>query len=189
MSRSRCSWVTTDPLYLDYHDNEWGRPVYDDRKLFELLTLEGAQAGLSWVTILKRRENYRKAFDNFQPEIIAGYNEEKVESLLQNEGIIRNRRKILSVIQNAKAFLELQAEFGSFAAYVWQFVDGKSLVNHWEQVEDVPAKTEISEKLSKDLKRRNFSFVGPTICYAYMQAAGLVNDHVKSCFLYGEIND
>lgn len=183
MNRTRCGWVSDEAISIAYHDREWGRPVYDERKLFEFLTLEGAQAGLSWMTILKRRENYRKAFDNFNPETISRYDEYKVEELLRNEGIIRNRKKIESVIQNANAFLEVQKEFGSFSTYIWGFVNGTPVINHWEESEDVPAYTEVSEAMSKDMKRRHFSFVGPTICYAYMQAAGLVNDHVKGCFL------
>lgn len=186
MSHSRCGWVTSDPIYITYHDQEWGRPEHNDQKLFELISLEGAQAGISWITILKRRENYLEAFDSFHPEVIAEYDEAKIESLVKNEGIIRNRRKILSVVQNAKAFLEVQRDFGSFYAYIWQFVDGKPVINHWERDEDVPAKTAISEWMSKDMKKRGFSFVGPTICYAFMQAAGLVNDHVQGCFLYGK---
>lgn len=183
MTIQRCGWVTDDPLYIAYHDHEWGRPVYDDRKLFELLTLEGAQAGLSWITILKRRENYRRAFDNFQPEIISAYDSKKVEQLLKDEGIIRNRKKILSVIQNANSLLKVQEEFGSFSAYIWGFVNGKPIINFWERHDEVPAKTKISEQMSKDMKKRGFTFVGPTICYAFMQATGLVNDHEKNCFL------
>lgn len=183
---TRCSWVTDDPIYIAYHDKEWGKPVHDDRKLFEMLSLEGAQAGLSWITILKRRDNYREAFDNFNAKIISKYAEEKVEVLLQDTGIIRNRRKIESVIRNAQAFLKVQDEFGSFDRYIWRFVAGKPIINHWQSHEVVPAKTQESEAMSKDLKRRGFNFVGPTICYAFMQATGMVNDHVKGCFLYGK---
>ncbi|MFD2627297.1 DNA-3-methyladenine glycosylase I [Oceanobacillus kapialis] len=183
MEKERCAWVTDDPLYIAYHDEEWGVPVTDDRKLFEMLCLEGAQAGLSWITILKRRDNYRKAFDNFQPEIVSKYSEEKVEKLLANEGIIRNKLKVRSVITNAQAFLQVKEEFGSFQSYIWQFVGGKPIVNHWESMEQVPAVTEESERMSKDLKRRGFKFVGPTICYAFMQATGMVWDHTSSCFL------
>ncbi|WP_404457410.1 DNA-3-methyladenine glycosylase I [Oceanobacillus kapialis] len=183
MEKERCAWVTDDPLYIAYHDEEWGVPVTDDRKLFEMLCLEGAQAGLSWITILKRRDNYRKAFDNFQPEIVSKYSEEKVEKLLANEGIIRNKLKVRSVITNAQAFLQVKEEFGSFQSYIWQFVGGKPIVNHWESMEQVPAVTEESERMSKDLKRRGFKFVGPTICYAFMQATGMVWDHTTSCFL------
>lgn len=186
MDVTRCSWVTDDPLYMEYHDQEWGIPVHDDQKFFEMLTLEGAQAGLSWLTILKRRENYRKAFDDFNVEVISQYSDWKVEELLQDSGIIRNRRKIESVRKNAQAFLKIQDEFGSFDAYIWRFVGGKPIINHWNKHEEVPAKTKESETLAKDLKKRGFSFAGPTILYAFMQATGLVNDHVKGCFLYGK---
>lgn len=186
MTVHRCDWVTDDPLYIAYHDEEWGRPVHDDQHLFEMLCLEGAQAGLSWITILKRRENYRKAFDQFDAKVICNYNEEKVEELMQDVGIIRNRRKIHSVIQNAKAYLEIQEVFGSFDAYIWQFVGGMPLVNHWKAKEEVPAITEESTAMSKDLKKRGFNFVGPTICYAFMQATGMVNDHEVGCYLHGE---
>lgn len=186
MNKERCAWVSEDPVYIAYHDEEWGRPVFrDDRYLFEMLTLEGAQAGLSWITILKRRENYRQAFDNFEADIIAAYPDEKVEALMQDEGIIRNRRKIESVIKNAKAFQQIQKEFGSFDDYIWSFVDREPIVNHWDRHEDVPAQTDLSKQLSKDLKKRGFSFVGPVICYSFMQAIGMVNDHTKNCFLSG----
>lgn len=181
-NKIRCQWVTDDPIYIDYHDNEWGIPIYDDRLLFEFLILEGAQAGLSWLTILKRRENYRKAFDHFDAEKIAGYNKAKCEKLLQNDGIIRNRLKIQSVVTNAKAFLAVQKEFGSFSNYIWQFVGGKPLNSKLKNLKQIPTKTEISDKMSKDLKRRGFKFVGSTICYAFMQAVGMVNDHVKHCW-------
>ncbi len=184
MKRQRCRWVTDDPLYIAYHDHEWGRPVYDDRKLFEMLTLEGAQAGLSWLTILKRREHYRQAFDRFDPEKICKYGPDQLHNLLTNEGIIRNRLKIRSVVTNAKAFLHIQAEYGTFCKYIWQFVGGKPLLNHWNTAEDVPSSTEQSERMSKDLKKHGFKFVGPTICYAFMQATGMVHDHTKECFLY-----
>lgn len=186
MTVRRCDWVTDDPLYIAYHDEEWGRPVHDDQHLFEMLCLEGAQAGLSWITILKRRENYRKAFDQFDARVICNYNEEKIAELMQDAGIIRNRRKIHSVIQNAKAYLEIQEAFGSFDAYIWQFVGGKPLVNHWKTKEEVPAITEESTAMSKDLKKRGFNFVGPTICYAFMQATGMVNDHEVGCYLHEE---
>lgn len=186
MTPSRCAWVTTDPIYIAYHDEEWGRPVYDDQKLFEMLILEGAQAGLSWITVLKRRENYRKAFDDFDPVKISQYHQEKIESLLQNPGIIRNRKKVESVIRNARAFLEIQAAFESFAAYIWQFVDGEPTINHWDSMNEVPAYTKESTAMSKDLKARGFTFVGPTICYAFMQATGMVNDHMSDCFLHGK---
>jgi DNA-3-methyladenine glycosylase I len=184
---TRCGWVTDDPIYIAYHDQEWGVPVHDDRKFFELLILEGAQAGLSWITILKRRENYRQAFAGFAPEIVAHFGEKEKEKLLLNEGIIRNRLKIASAITNAKAFLQIQEEFGSFDAYVWQFVGGKPIINAWQDIKEVPAKTKESEALSKDLVKRGFKFVGPTICYSLMQAAGMVNDHTVDCFRYNEI--
>ncbi|WP_080875435.1 DNA-3-methyladenine glycosylase I [Oceanobacillus timonensis] len=187
MSKERCAWVSEEPVYITYHDEEWGRPVFgDDRYLFEMLTLEGAQAGLSWITILKRRENYRQAFDHFNVDIIASYTDEKVEELMQDKGIIRNRRKMESVIKNAKAFQQVQAEFGTFDHYIWGFVDRKPIVNHWEKHEDVPAQTNLSKQISKDLKKRGFSFVGPVICYSFMQAIGMVNDHTANCFLSGE---
>ena len=187
MDVTRCSWVTDEPIYIAYHDEEWGLPVHDDRKFFEMLTLEGAQAGLSWITILKRRENYRKAFDDFNVERICQYSQGKVEELLQDAGIIRNRKKIESVIKNAQAFIRIQEEFGSFDTYIWQFVGGKPIINHWNKHEEVPAKTRESEAMSKDLKKRGFTFVGPTILYAFMQATGMVNDHTKECFLHGQV--
>ncbi len=183
----RCGWVNQDPLYIDYHDHEWGVPVYDDRLLFEYLNLEGAQAGLSWYTILKKRENYRKAFDHFEPSIIISYDEKKIEELLQNEGIVRNKLKINAVITNAKAFLKVTEEFGSFSKYIWSFVDGKPIKNHFKDLTEVPATTDISDRLSKDLKKRGFKFVGSTICYAFMQATGMVNDHLESCICYNKI--
>jgi len=184
---ARCSWADTDPLYIAYHDNEWGKPVYDDRTLFEFLILEGAQAGLSWITILRKRENYRKVFDNFDPEIVAGYSEEKVAELLQNAGIIRNRSKIKAAINNAQRFLEVQKEFGSFSKYMWSFVGGKPLKNAWKTLADIPAKTPLSEELSRALVKRGFKFVGSTICYSHMQAVGMINDHVTECFRYNEV--
>ncbi|MGJ9459498.1 DNA-3-methyladenine glycosylase I [Oceanobacillus sp. CF4.6] len=184
MGKERCDWVTSDPIYINYHDDEWGVPVHDDRKLFEMLTLEGAQAGLSWITILKRRENYREAFENFDPEIISKYDEKIIDGLQQNAGIIRNKSKINSVITNARAFLQVQEEFGTFDQYSWQFVDGSPIKNDWDSLAEVPAKTKRSEQMSKDMKKRGFKFVGPTICYAFMQATGMVNDHTKECFLY-----
>lgn len=182
----RCGWAQSE-LMTVYHDQEWGVPVYDDRLLFEFLTLEGAQAGLTWSTILKRRENYRQALDNFQPEIIATYDEGKVAALLQNPGIIRNRLKIRSVIRNARAFVDIQGEFGGFSKYIWGFVDGKPLQNHLPSISEIPAKTPQSEGMSKDLIKRGFTFVGPTICYAFMQAVGMVNDHTVDCFRYTEL--
>ena len=179
---ARCGWATSDPIYVRYHDEEWGVPVYDDRVLFEFLILEGAQAGLSWLTILKKREAYRKAFDKFDPRKIARYDDAKVAALMADAGIVRNRLKIASAIKNARAFLAVQAEFGSFSRYQWQFVDGKPLQTSVKTLGDVPARTEISDALSKDLKKRGFNFVGSTIMYAHMQAVGMVNDHVEGCF-------
>ena len=184
----RCTWC--EGLYDDYvryHDEEWGVPVHDDRKHFEFLILEGAQAGLSWSTILKRREGYRRAFADFDPAIVAEYDDAKYESLLQDSSIIRNRLKIKSAINNAKRFLEVQKEFGSFDTYIWRFTNGKPLINTWEKMSDIPAKTELSDKVSKDLKKRGFSFVGSTIIYAHLQATGIVNDHEVSCFRYKEL--
>jgi DNA-3-methyladenine glycosylase I len=185
--KTRCQWAGSDPLYIEYHDNEWGVPVHDDRKIFEMLVLEGAEAGLNWLTVLRKRENYRKAFDNFNPRKVAKYGSKKFQELLANEGIIRNKLKIRSAIQNARAFLQVQKEFGSFDAYIWQFVGGKPIHNSWKSLSDLPAQTAESEAMSKDLKRRGFSFVGPTICYAHMQATGMVNDHVVTCFRYKEV--
>ena len=178
----RCSWCGEDPLYVKYHDEEWGVPVYDDQKLFEFLILEGAQAGLSWITILKRREGYRKAFANFDPVKVSKFSKKKVENLMKDEGIIRNRLKIESAIKNAKAFLKIQKEFGSFSKYQWGFVGGKPIKNKYKTLKGIPAETEISKALSKDLKKRGFSFVGPTIIYAHMQAVGMVNDHITTSF-------
>lgn len=182
-SKPRCAWVTTHPLYLEYHDNEWGRPVYDDRILFEFLILEGAQAGLNWLTVLKKRENYREAFDQFDAHKIAQYNQEKIDALMNNAGIIRNRLKIQASIGNAKAFLIIQQEQGTFANFIWDFVDGKPIHNHWADKTDVPVSTLISDAMSKALKSRGFKFVGSTICYAFMQATGMVNDHTRDCFV------
>ncbi|MEN2768802.1 DNA-3-methyladenine glycosylase I [Ornithinibacillus xuwenensis] len=187
MTKRRCGWVPeNDQLYIDYHDYEWGKPVYDDGKLFEMLILEGAQAGLSWITILRRREGYRKAFDNFDPTIIQHYDEEKIQSLVKNEGIIRNERKIRSVVANAKSFLKIQEEFGSFQEYIWRFVGARPMMNSWNSIDEVPAVTKESQAMSKDLKKRGFNFVGPTICYAFMQATGMVMDHTVDCFRYHE---
>lgn len=183
-NKIRCAWVTDDDIYIDYHDSEWGRPIYDDQKLFEFLILEGAQAGLSWLTILKRRENYRKAFDQFMPEKIARYKSRKIERLLGDIGIIRNRLKIESTVINAKAYLKVVDEWQSFSNYIWHFVDHKPIKNHRSDIKEIPSKTAISEKMSKDLKSRGFKFVGSTICYAFMQAVGMVNDHTKECFCY-----
>lgn len=181
---SRCAWAGNDPLYQKYHDEEWGVPVHDDRKLFEMLILEGAQAGLSWITILRKRENYRKAFNNFDAKKIEKYDSKKMKELLQNEGIVRNKLKIAAAIQNAKLFLEVQKEFGSFDKYIWQFVGGKPIVNKRKSLKEVPPKTKESDAMSKDLKKRGFKFVGSTICYAFMQAVGMVNDHTVDCFTY-----
>jgi DNA-3-methyladenine glycosylase I len=187
--KCRCVWVPAgNTLYEHYHDTEWGVPVHDDFKHYEFLILEAAQAGLSWLTVLKRREGYRKAFANFNPEKVASFNEAKVEALLQDEGIIRNRLKVESAISNAREFLKLQDEFGSFDKYIWQFVDGKPLQNHRKTIQEVPPETKESKALSKDLKKRGFRFVGPTVIYAHMQATGLVNDHTVDCFRYKELS-
>jgi len=185
--KTRCAWCSDDPLYQAYHDDEWGVPVHDDRHLFEMLTLEGAQAGLSWITILKKREAYREAFANFTLPLVANFDDSDIERLMLNPGIVRNRLKITSVIKNARAAQSVQAEFGSLDAYLWHFVDGKTLQNAWTTLSDVPAQTPESQAMSRDLKKRGFNFVGPTICYAFMQAVGMVNDHTVDCFRYGEI--
>ena len=184
----RCKWAGADPLMIAYHDNEWGKPLHDDRRLFEFLILEGAQAGLSWMTILKKRENFRRALNGFDPVRMAAYNEDKTAQLLQDKGIIRNRLKIGAAVANARAFLDIQAEFGSFDTYIWQFVNHEPVRNHWKRQTDIPAKTRDSEAMSKDLKQRGFRFVGPTICYAFMQAIGMVNDHTIDCFRHLEVN-
>lgn len=184
-NKIRCSWVPQDNhLYIQYHDTEWGVPVYDDRTHFEFLILEGAQAGLSWETILKRREGYKKAFANFDPEKVSRFDEKKVQELLQNPGIIRNKLKIRATIKNSQVFLKIQKEFGSFSKYIWNFVGGTPKMNIWENISQVPAESEESRALSKDLKKRGMSFVGPTIMYAHMQATGLVNDHTQDCFRF-----
>ena len=183
----KCSWALSSPLLEHYHDKEWGVPVHDDRLLFEFLILEGAQAGLSWSTILKKREGYRKAFDNFDAEIIARYDEQKIDTLLANPDIVRNKLKVNSVVINAKAFLKVQQEFGSFNGYIWPFVDGNPVLNAWNTFTDLPASTRLSELMSKDLMKRGFKFVGGTICYAFMQATGMVNDHTVDCFRHAEI--
>jgi DNA-3-methyladenine glycosylase I len=185
---TRCAWAGGDPLYVAYHDQEWGMPVHDDRTLFEFLILEGAQAGLSWSTILKKRAGYRAAFDGFDPHKIATYGDDKIAALLADPGIVRNRAKIASTIRNAQAFLAVQQEFGSFDAYIWQFVGGRPRQNAWRSLSEIPAETGEARAMSKDLKRRGFTFVGPTICYAFMQACGLVNDHVVDCFRYAELS-
>ena len=183
---TRCAWAAT-PLGIAYHDAEWGVPLHDDRALFEFLILEGAQAGLSWELILNRRESYREAFDGFDPAIVAAYDDAKAAELLANPGIVRNRQKVASAIGNARAFLEVQREFGSFDAYVWGFVDRAPIRNAWQSMDQVPATTPISESMSRDLRRRGFRFVGPTICYSFMQATGMVNDHTTDCFRYGQV--
>ena len=183
----RCAWSGSDPLFVAYHDEEWGVPVHDDRLLFEFLVLEGAQAGLSWSTILRKREAYRRAFDRFDPRTVARYDKRKVAALLADAGIVRNRAKIESAIKNAMAFLDVQAEFGSFDAYQWRFVDGRPIQNRWGAVVDIPARTAQSDAMSKDLKSRGFTFVGSTIIYAHMQAVGMVNDHLVDCFRYREV--
>ncbi|MHB8790800.1 MAG: DNA-3-methyladenine glycosylase I [Desulfobulbaceae bacterium] len=184
---TRCAWAGSDPLYLAYHDSEWGVPVFEDRRLFEFLTLEGAQAGLSWLTILRKREAYRSAFAGFDPEAVARFDDAKMKELLADPGIVRNRLKVESTITNARAFLAIQEEFGSFAAYQWRFVNGRPLQNRWRTIREVPASTPISDALSRDLKKRGFRFVGSTICYAHMQAVGMVNDHTVDCFRWREL--
>ncbi len=186
---TRCAWVTDNPLYLEYHDTEWGVPVFGDRTLFEFLVLEGAQAGLSWLTILKKRAAYREAFDHFDAQKVANYSEAKVAELLENRGIVRNKLKVNSTVTNAQHFLKIQEEFGSFDAYLWPFVKGQPLVNAWRSLEEVPATTPESDALSQDLKKRGFKFVGSTIMYAYMQAVGMVNDHVTNCFRYEPVKE
>jgi DNA-3-methyladenine glycosylase I len=186
MEKTRCAWVTGEQIYIDYHDHEWGRPTYDDRELFEMLCLEGAQAGLSWITILKRRENYRQAFDQFDIQTVSQYDANKIQNLTQNKGIIRNKLKIKSVVKNAQAVLRIQEKHGSFRTFIWAYVGGKPMKMHHQSQEEIPAFTKESEQMSKDLKKLGFSFVGPTICYAFMQATGMVNDHTKGCFLYEE---
>ena len=184
---NRCGWCGDDPLYVAYHDEEWGVPVYDDRTLFEFLILEGAQAGLSWSTILKKRAGYREAFDGFDPSKVARYDDRKTAELLANPGIVRNRLKVASAVSNAQAFLEVQEEKGSFSDYIWSFVDGRPIQNSWRSLAEIPGKTPLAEEISKDLKKRGFRFVGPTIVYAHMQATGMVNDHLVDCFRHHEV--
>jgi DNA-3-methyladenine glycosylase I len=184
---NRCGWSITDPLMIEYHDSEWGVPVHDDQKHFEMIVLDGAQAGLSWQTVLRKREAYRKAFDNFDFGKVARYNEKKIAELLNNPGIIRNRLKVNSAVKNAKAFLAVRGEFGTFDKYIWQFVGGSPIHNSWKSLKELPAKTTISDAMSTDMKKKGFSFVGSTICYAYMQAAGMVNDHTTECFRHKEL--
>lgn len=185
MDKTRCGWVTDDPIYITYHDEEWGcfDHFFDDRYLFEMLVLEGTQAGLNWLTILKRREYYRQVFDQFEPTIVANYGEDKIKSLLDDPGIIRNRMKVNAAVKNAQAFLRVQAEFGSFHRFLWEFVGKKREINNWNSNDDVPAQTTMSMKLSKELKSRSFTFVGPVICYAFMQAVGLIDDHINDCWI------
>ncbi len=183
----RCGWSTSSQLYLDYHDLEWGVPVHDERKLFEMLVLEGAQAGLSWSTILNKRQGYLQAFDNFEPAVVARYDEHKFAELMANSAIVRNRLKISAAIENARAFLEIQRQYGSFDAYIWQFVDGQPIQNSWSALSEMPATTTISDIMSKTLRKAGFRFVGSTICYSFMQAVGLVNDHITPCFRRSEV--
>lgn len=184
IEKQRCFWVTKDQVYIDYHDNEWGKPVYDDKTLFEFVVLESFQAGLSWLTILKRRENFREAFDQFDVQKVANYSSEKIEELLQNDGIIRHRGKIEAAISNAKLIIEIQNEFGSFSNFIWSYVDHQPIINHWKKREEVPATTPLSDQIAKDLKKRGFKFFGSTTIYAFMQGVGLVNDHTIDCFCY-----
>lgn len=184
---TRCAWAGDDPLYHRYHDNEWGVPIHNDKRLFEFLVLEGMQAGLSWITVLKKRQAFREAFDGFDFNAVAEYKQGKINSLLKNSCIIRNRMKVNSAVTNARAFLKVRNEFGTFNSYIWSFVDDKPIQNSWKSIKELPAKTEISEEISRGLKKRGFSFVGPTIVYAYMQAIGMVNDHTKDCFRYRKI--
>jgi DNA-3-methyladenine glycosylase I len=188
MNMTRCAWCGDDPLYRSYHDTEWGVPLHDDRALFEFLILEGAQAGLSWITILRKRENYRAAFDDFDAAHIARYGTGKIQSLLQDPGIVRNRLKVEAAVNNARMFLEVQSEFGSFDAFIWRFVDGKPKQNRCRSIAEIPASTPESDAMSKELKRRGFKFVGSTICYAHMQATGMVNDHTTDCFRHKELS-
>jgi len=187
MELKRCDWSTKDPLYIAYHDNEWGTPLHDEQQLFEFLILETFQAGLSWITVLRKRENFRKAFDNFDYKKVALYDEDKILDLLQDAGIIRNKLKVRAAVSNAQAFMKIQEEFGTFDKYIWGFVDGKAIQNNRKSMKELPPTTEISDKLSKDLKKRGFKFVGSTVVYAHMQATGMVNDHVVDCFRYGEV--
>lgn len=189
INETRCTWAGTDPLYQSYHDVEWGTPVHDDRLLFEFLTLEGAQAGLSWITILRKREAYRSAFAEFDPAAVSIFDGNREAELLVNSGIVRNRLKISSTISNARAFMQVQEEFGSFDSYLWRFVDGRPIRNAWGSIREVPATTPVSDVMSRDLKKRGFRFVGSTICYAFMQAVGMVNDHTTDCFRWQELCD
>lgn len=185
--KTRCPWAGNIPIYIAYHDNEWGRPVHDDTSLFEMLLLEGMQAGLNWITVLKKREAFREAFDGFDPDKVALYGEAKIQELLANEGIIRNRLKVNAAVTNAQVFLEVQEKYGSFDKFIWAYVDHVPIRNHWEKMEEIPATTPLSDKISKDLKKMGFTFVGSTIIYAFMQATGMVNDHLTDCYVYREI--
>ncbi|GBE07013.1 DNA-3-methyladenine glycosylase 1 [bacterium BMS3Abin11] len=185
--RTRCEWCTGSEIYRAYHDDEWGVPLHEDRKLFEFLILEGAQAGLSWITVLKKRVHYRKVFDQFDPVRVAKYSDKKIEKLLLDPGIIRNRLKVSSAVSNARIFLEVQAEFGSFDSYIWQFTDGKAIHNRWQSMSEIPANSAESDAMSKDLKKRGFRFVGTTICYAFMQATGMINDHTIDCYRHSRL--
>jgi DNA-3-methyladenine glycosylase I len=189
MAKTRCPWAEGDALMRDYHDQEWGVPLRDEQRLFEFLVLEGVQAGLSWSTVLKKRENYRQAMDGFDPHKIARYGKRKIEALMNNAGLIRNRLKINAAVGNARAFLDVQQEFGTFSGFIWEFTEGRVLQNTWSSIDQLPASTPLSEKMSKELKRRGFRFVGPTICYAHMQATGMVNDHLVGCFRHRELAD
>ncbi|MBP2072151.1 MAG: DNA-3-methyladenine glycosylase [Thermoanaerobacterium sp.] len=184
----RCPWCLKDEIYIKYHDTEWGVPVHDDKIHFEFLVLESAQAGLNWLTILKKRDNYRKAYDDFDPYKVSLFDEKKILELLNDKGIIRNRKKIESSIINAKAFLKIQKEYGSFDSYIWSFTEGKPIINHWKSIEEIPSKTPLSDKISNDLKKRGFKFVGSTIIYSHIQATGIVNDHITSCFRHKDLS-
>lgn len=188
-NRERCAWAGSDPIYVAYHDDEWGVPVFDDQTLFEFLILEGAQAGLSWLTILRKRSNFRRAFAGFDPEAVARFDSQRIEALMTDAGIIRNRLKIDAAVRNAMCFLEVQAAYGRFSKYIWSFTEGEVRQNAWVSLSDVPAETRESRAMSRDLKKRGFRFVGPTICYAFMQAVGMVNDHLVGCFRYGELSE
>lgn len=186
--QNRCNWCLGDPIYLEYHDKEWGRPLYDDQKLFELLVLESMQAGLSWLTILKKRENFRKAFDNFEISKVANYDEAKLETLLQDSSIIRNKLKLKAAINNARQVLKIQQEYGSFSAYIWSFVDNQPIINSFHDLKEVPTNTELSDFISQEMKKQGFKFIGTTIIYSFMQAVGMVNDHVTTCFRHSELS-
>jgi len=186
-TKTRCAWLTDDPIYIDYHDREWGVPCYEDQHLFEMLILEGAQAGLSWLTILKKREGYRKAFARFDAKKMARFSEKKIETLLLNPAIVRNRLKVNAAVTNARAYLAIVKEYGNFSDYIWQFVEGEPIINHWKTLKDIPVSTTESDSMSRDLKKRGFKFVGSTICYAYMQSVGMVNDHTTDCFRHKKL--